>query len=154
MRTIKYKAARALLPLLVGAITVFAAAFALTVIVRFAQNTPQVGDIVAFVPSTTSPAGEGVRLLVHRPDHSGCLLDLGVVRRSGGSLVVETRLDTEAGSFGVHWAGARTSNDPGDCGGDANLIVDRLDLDILSASAAGYLVGPHPGPVPANDVNY
>lgn len=154
MRTIKDKTARALLPVLAGTIAAFAAASALSVIVRLGQTTPRVGDIVAFVPSATGPAGEGARLLVQRQDHSGCVLDLNVVRHSGGSLVVETLVDTAAGSFGVHWAGARTSNDPGDCGGDANLIVGRLDLDILSASAAGYLAGAHPGPSLANDASY
>jgi hypothetical protein len=141
MRTINNRPNRALLPAIVAATGVVVAACALNVIVKLAHATPHVGDIVAFLPSTIAPADDGTRLLVHRQDQFGCVLDLNVLRRSGGSLVVETRPGTGMSSFRVHWAGLRTSSDSGNCGSDADLIVDRLDLDVLSLSAGGYGVG-------------
>jgi hypothetical protein len=113
-------------------------AIALNLIVRIVHTTPHVGDIVAFAPSTALPADDGTRLIVHRQDQFGCVLDLNVLRRTGGSLVIENQLDAPPGRFAAHWAGPRTSADAADCGSQADLIVDRLDLEILSMSAGGY----------------
>jgi hypothetical protein len=141
MRTTNNKAARALHNAIAGAAGVLALALILTGIVRVAHGSPHVGDIVAFVPSMTAHAGKGTRLLVHRQDQFGCVLDLNVLRQSGGSLIVETQFGAGASGFRVHWAGVRTSEDPGNCGSDADLIVDHSDLDRLSLSAGGYGVG-------------
>ena len=78
----------------------------------------------------------GHRLLVRRQDQFGCVLDLNVLRQSGGSLIVEIRPGNGASDFRVHWAGARTSDDPGNCGNDTdrrppgsgNLVVFRRRL--------------------------
>ena len=141
MRTTN-KTARELLPAIITATVVVTAALALNVIVRLAQIPPHVGDIVAFRPSEILPVYDGARLLVHRQNQFGCVLDMNVLRHVGGSLVIETQPGIEAGSFRVHWAGTRTSDDAGNCGGDADLIVSRLDLDVLSLSAGGYGVDP------------
>ena len=149
MRTSNNRTARALGPAIVAAASVLATAVALNVIVGLAYITPHVGDIVAFRPTQTAPF-EAARLIVHRPDQLGCVLDLNVLRRSGGSLVIETQTDTPGRTFRVHWAGPRTSDEPSNCGKEADLVVDRLDLDILSMSAGGYGVSPKPTPfIPA-----
>jgi hypothetical protein len=142
MRTINNKTARSLRPTIAAATGMLVVALALDVMVRLAHTTPQLGDIVAFAPSASAPADDGARLLVHRQDQFGCVLDLNVLRRSGGSMVLETQLSVQGNNFRVHWAGTRTSDDPGNCGSDADLILDRLDLEILSLAAGGY--GMHP----------
>jgi hypothetical protein len=113
-------------------------AIALNLIVRIVHTAPHVGDIVAFAPSNAPPFDDGTRLIVHRQDQFGCVLDLNVLRRTGGSLVIENQLDAPSGRFAAHWAGPRTSADAADCGSQADLIVDRVDLEILSMSAGGY----------------
>ncbi len=102
-----------------------------------AHVRPHVGDIVSFAPSTDQQTGESIRLIVHRSGQFGCVLDLAVLRRSGGSLVVESQV-AEAGSFRVHWAGERTSSDTANCGPDADLILDGQEMDLLAAGAGGY----------------
>jgi len=145
MRTIDKKPADAVRPAIVAGMGILTAVACFGLLLRLAQITPHVGDIVAFVPSATAPAGENTRLLVQRQDQFGCVLDMNVLRHSGGSLVIETQLGPEAKSFRVHWAGARTSADAGNCGSDADLIVDALDLNVLSFSAGGYGVNPTEG---------
>jgi hypothetical protein len=147
MRTTNNRAGHAVQTAIAGAAGVLASALALSVILRLAQTTPHVGDIVAFVPSSAARANEGAPLLVHRQDQFGCVLDLNVLRRSGGSLIVEAQAGAGVGGFRVHWAGVRTSDDPGNCGSEAELTVDRLDLDALSLSAGGYGVGPKRSPL-------
>jgi hypothetical protein len=141
MRTTNNRAGHATRTTIAGVAGVLASALALSAIMRLAQTTPHVGDIVAFVPSLTAHASQGTPLLVHRQDQFGCVLDLNVLHRSGGSLIVEAQAGAGAGSFRVHWAGVRTSDDPGNCGSEAELTVDRLDLEALALSAGGYGVG-------------
>jgi hypothetical protein len=119
--------------------------FGLTLLVRLSVTTPHVGDIVAFTPVEIAPMDDGTRLLVNRPNQFGCVLDMNVLRRLGGSVVIETQLGT--GSFKAHWAGSRTSDDPGNCGGEADLIVNHVDMDVLALAAGGYGVGPRRSPV-------
>jgi hypothetical protein len=154
MRTSNNKTLQALGPAIVAATGVVSVALALNVFIRLAHTTPHVGDIVAFRPSMIALDNDDTRLLVHRQDQFGCVLDLNVLRRSGGSLILETRLGTETSGFRAHWAGARTSDDPGNCGSDADLILDRLDLDILSMSAGGYGIHPvHGTPIFTSDID-
>jgi hypothetical protein len=141
MRTINEIAARALRPVVVVAGCGLVVAVAVNRIVELARATPHVGDILAFVPSTIVLGEEDTRLLVHQQDQFGCVLDLNVLRRSGGSLIVETEIDG-AKNFRVHWAGERTSADTGNCGSDADLVVDHRELSILALSAGGYGIGP------------
>jgi hypothetical protein len=154
MRTSNKKTARTLGPAIIATTAVVTAALALNILARLAQTTPHVGDIVAFPASTIRSYDDGTRLLVHRQDQFGCVLDLNVLRRSGGSLVLETRFGGEISSFRAHWAGARTSDDPGNCGSDAELVLDRLDLDALALAARGYGIHPAYGaPVFTSDIN-
>ncbi len=147
MRSMKNKAGRLLRPMFLAATCVLAAAAGATTITALGNINPGVGDIIAFTASSTAPIEDSSRLVVHRPDQYGCVIDLNVVHRSGGSLIVESRIGGDASGFRVHWAGARTSADTGNCGTDADLIVDHRDLGMLALSAGGYGVGPKPKPV-------
>jgi len=109
---------------------------------HYVNGAPRVGHIIAFEPSPNGEADIATRLVVHRADHAECVLDLNTMRRSGGSLVVESQVAGEAAGFHTHWAGQRTSDDTGDCGSDAELIVRRQDLDLLGSFAGGYGAGP------------
>lgn len=145
MRTTKYKSAGGLIQAVAVAAFVLAAGVAGNVAGTYMHGAPQVGHIVAFEPTATAGSGDDTRLVVLRQDQFSCALDLNVIRRSGGSLVVETEIG-DAGNFRVHWAGVRTSNDTGDCGSDADLIVGRHELDLLASSAGGYGVGQERAP--------
>jgi hypothetical protein len=141
MRSINKIAARALRPAILAVTCLVIAGVAVTRIVQSVRTTPHVGDILAFVPSPVVSGGDDERLLVHRQNQFGCVLDLSVLRRSGGSLIVETEIGGGASNFRVHWAGQRTSTDTGNCGSDADLVVDRRELNVLALSAGGYGVG-------------
>jgi hypothetical protein len=138
MRSINEIAARVLRPAIAVTLCVFVAAGLADKITALARAKPHVGDILAFVPARPMAGGDRTRLLVHRPDQFGCVLDLGVLRRSGGSLIVETETGGDTGDFRVHWAGSRTSSDTANCGNNADLLIDRRDFDILAVTASGY----------------
>jgi hypothetical protein len=108
---------------------------------------PRVGSIIAFEPSAKVDSGPGIRVAVDRDDRTVCTLDLSAIRRSGGSLVIETGLAGQDALFRVHWAGGRTSDDGADCGRDANLTVARKHLDLLASYAGGYGAGPDRQPL-------
>jgi hypothetical protein len=129
---------RFLLPVIAGMGCMLFALSAVSAIAAMAQIRPHIGDIVSFTATDDQPTAGGTRLIVHRPDQFGCVLDLSVLSHSGGSLVVEAQSAESTGSFRVHWAGERTSADTANCGGDADLILDGQDLDILAVSAGGY----------------
>ena len=137
MRTTKHKSTGGLIQAVAVAALVMAAGVAGNVAGTYVHNAPLVGHIVAFQESATVGSDADTSLAVHRQDRSDCVIDLNVIRRFGGSLVVETQIG-DTGMFRVHWAGPRTSNDSGDCGSDADLMVDRHELDILASSAGGY----------------
>lgn len=147
MTPAKNTLARFLLPAIAGLSCVLAALFALNAIAAMADIRPQIGDIVAFTPSADQLDEGGTRLIVHRPHQFGCILDLSVLHHSGGSLVVESQVIEAAGSFRVHWAGERTSIDNANCGRNADLILNRRELDILALSAGGF--GARPKRLPA-----
>jgi hypothetical protein len=143
--------ARMLIPVMIGAGCMIAALAAVNAIAAMAGLTPNIGDIVSYAPSRDDPrVADGARLIVHRMGQFGCVLDLDILRRSGGSLVVEAQLVDAPGKFRVHWAGERTSADAGNCGEQADLILDRRMLDLLALSAAGYGVGQKRLPVFVN----
>lgn len=114
---------------------------------RAAPEPVAVGDIIAFEPDPGPLAGGTLvsgRIAVHRPHQFGCILDLDTLRRSGGSLVAEARLASEGQSIRMHWAGRRTAPDSGDCGPNADLIVERHDLGRLAAAAGALVAGIQP----------
>jgi hypothetical protein len=138
MRPTKDSTARILLPAIIGLACLSLIVGAASAIAAMTHATPRVGDIVAFTPVAGQPVEGSTRLIVNRPNQFGCVLDLGIIRRSGGSLVVESEMTDAAGSFRVHWAGQRTSSDTGNCGDHADLILDGMELDLLALSAGGY----------------
>jgi hypothetical protein len=137
---------RFLLPTVAGFGCTLFALGAMNAVAAMMHKAPRIGDIVSFTPSADRPVEPGTRLIVHRPDQFGCVLDLRVLRHSGGSLVVEGQATDAAGSFRVHWAGARTSADTANCGNNADLILERQELDILALGAGGYGAGEKPLP--------
>jgi hypothetical protein len=99
----------------------------------------RVGDIITFTPDPSlwsSPGGGAERISVHRPGSFGCVLDLGVLRYLGGSLVAEAQFANEGHSFRLHWAGERTAADASDCGASADLIIDQSTLRQLARAAS------------------
>jgi hypothetical protein len=134
--------ARFLLPAIAGLGCIIVGLTAVHAIAAMAHIRPHIGDIVAFTPSADQLTEDGTRLIVRRSSQFGCILDLSVMRQSGGSLVVESQITEKAGSFRVHWAGQRTSADTANCGTNADLILDGQELDILAISAGGYGAGP------------
>jgi hypothetical protein len=141
VRNIHRKTAASLLPAVAVAASIMAAGVAGNVLGTYINGTLEIGHIIAFEPSPMDEAGTDTRLVVQRTDESDCVLDLNMLRRFGGSLLVESRITGEAAGFRAHWAGQHTSNDS-DCGADATLIVGRPALDLLAAAAGGYGAGP------------
>jgi hypothetical protein len=138
-RTNRNTAAR-LLPATAVATTIMAASLAGNALGNYFVPAPQVGHIIAFEPNQDVSTAIGIRLAAHRPGQSDCVLDLDVLHRSGGSLVVESQADGDG--YHIHWAGVRTSADAADCGTDADLIVRRRVLDVLATYAGGYGADP------------
>ena len=64
------------------------------------------------------------------------------VRVEDGSLIVEAREDTSPPRFQLHWAGQHTAKGRGDCGAQADLTLDRFDLQRLANAAGGFGVKP------------
>jgi hypothetical protein len=100
---------------------------------------PQIGDIIAFpatrVPSISSASFAASRVIA--PDSVSCILDVQIMQKSGGSLVVESRQLEPSRIFQVHWAGGRTSNDRDDCGGSADLLLSGNQISALIFAAGG-----------------
>ena len=147
MRTTKRQPAASLLRGVAAAVVVIAAGLMGNAFGTYVFGGPQVGGIIAFEPSAEVDPGPGIRIAVDRGDGSGCTLDLNAIRRSGGSMVVESELAGHAGMFRVHWAGQRTSGDGADCGREADLSVKRKNLDLLASYAGGYGSGPDRAPL-------
>lgn len=131
--------ARTLLPVAVGAGCMIVLLCIVNGIAATTKTAPGSGDIVSFQPTSVIPAGGDIRIAVGRAGgQSGCTLDLGTLRHTGGSLVIESAVTPAANAFQVHWAGTRTTTDADDCGGNATLIVGARDLNMLALSAGGY----------------
>jgi hypothetical protein len=122
------------------AATLLVATGAVSVISTLAIFGPAVGDIIAFDPSSDpiSAASENVRLTAGRENKASCVLDLDTITHRGGSMVLEARAPGISKGFFLHWAGERTTSDTEDCGRNADLMVDRRDIDILALTAGGY----------------
>ncbi|HEY2617849.1 MAG TPA: hypothetical protein VGI78_10960 [Acetobacteraceae bacterium] len=104
---------------------------------------PKVGDIVAFDPLDSISRDMHARLTAMPAGaHPGaaCVLDVRTMHANGGSVIIEAREPRTGTSFGyrVHWAGAQSSNDGGDCGSSADLLVNLEDVEVLAMAAGGY----------------
>jgi hypothetical protein len=142
--------ARILIPTIACLSCIVVAFSAVNAIAAMAQIRPHIGDIVTFTVAADHVTDDATRLIVHRPGQFGCILDLSVLRHSGGSFVIESQVSEATGSFRVHWAGPRTSADTANCGGDTDLILDGQELDILAFSAGGYGAGSKRMPIFVN----
>jgi hypothetical protein len=147
MRSPNRWTAASLVPALMVGVSIVAAGITGSAIGAYFSGAPKIGHIIAFEPSPDNAIRDASRIELRRPDQPYCIFDLNVVRRLGGSLIVERQLDGDAADFRVHWAGQRTSDDAADCGGDAVLIAGRQELDRLASSAGGYIVSETPAPL-------
>ena len=115
-------------------------------VLQLDEFRPKIGDIVAFRPGSqdtdmwqmTIPAT--LAATAGAPT-AACALDPNVMAEKGGSLIVEGRQDDPSVQYLVHWAGSETASSPGNCGGSANLLVSRTDLQRLANAAGGFGVG-------------
>src|SRR5258708_3899613 len=120
------------------AVLVIVAAAAAVSLIRLIDHLgPAIGDVLAFDPAKADAAGMEVRIIAWRADASSaqCVLDGRAMRKTGGSLLVETAQFEPTISFRVHWAGGRTSDDEMNCGATAELLLNQSDLMILKMVA-------------------
>ncbi len=113
---------------------------------------PAVGDIVAFDANFGVPEDVPDRLSVMRADGTPCQLDLRVMQRVHGSLIVDAATNgaTTNGaatggsppSFRLHWTGAHSSLDAGDCGATAEIVASDRVMAALLIATGGVGVGP------------
>ena len=124
--------------LLLATVTLLAAATGVASLARQAADLgPGVGDIVSFRPDRPSPFDSAERFTADRPHQTSCVLDLGMIRLSGGSLVVEQLGTVTDRIYRVHWAGPRTSEDATNCGTEADLVLSRTEMNALTMAASG-----------------
>ena len=113
-----------------------------TAVARLAAGlSPHVGAIVTFDPTAPSGFASNARLTAARLGRGDCELNLGLMRMTGGSLVLERWDPLPAGLFVVHWAGPHTSVGAKDCGTDTELRLTIADLVAVAAAAGGFGVG-------------
>jgi hypothetical protein len=103
-----------------------------------AKFGPTVGDLVAFDPAHRAAFESSARVTANRPQQTPCVLDLATIQQSGGSLVLEGRNSEPDRLYRAHWSGLRTSQDPQDCGSQADLTLTRADIDTLATAAGGF----------------
>lgn len=100
---------------------------------------PRIGDMISFDPTSKIGLETDTRIAVtpagNRPGVS-CVLDVRVMLASGGSVVIEAAQPKPDRGFRVHWAGARTSNGPTDCGPSAELVLSHADMVTLRLAVA------------------
>lgn len=100
---------------------------------------PQLGDIVSFLPSDTSTSMSSSITVspVNTSARNPCVLDMQVIQKSGGSLVIEATRSKPDRLFKVHWAGVRTSHGQCDCGNSADLLLNSVQITALIFAAGG-----------------
>lgn len=100
---------------------------------------PQTGDIISF-PATQLPSVSTASITVSPAGAAGsapCVLDVHVMQKSGGSLVIEATQVEPGRGFQVHWAGVRTSDGREDCGGSVDLLLNSAQIAALVFAAGG-----------------
>ena len=120
------------------------------------QFGPSVGSVIVFKPdkaaseqwSVDGAIVDSVRAGLTDAFHDRhCVLSPSVMAREGGSFVIEARRLSTPPLYRVHWAGGHTSSTPGDCGMQADLVLERSGLMRLANMAGGFrdglrLIGP------------
>ncbi len=111
-------------------------------VIRLVQSAaelgPQIGDILTFDPHQPLAYDPPPQISAARHGLPDCVLDLAVMQRFGGSLVIESRSPRPDRIYRVGWAGRRTSDGPGDCGRSAVLLAGRDTLNRLAMAVGGY----------------
>jgi hypothetical protein len=100
---------------------------------------PKLGDIISFPPGRV-PSISTASIKVsptNTPSQGTCVLDVQVMQRSGGSLVVEATRRKPGHAFQVHWAGLRTSQGEDDCGSSADFLLNKVQVAALIFAAGG-----------------
>jgi hypothetical protein len=100
---------------------------------------PQLGDIISF-PIAKVPANSTTIIAVDQASASsrrGCVLDVHMMQKFGGSLMIEGTQFEPSRRFRVHWAGVRTSGGRDDCGNSADLFLNSVQVAALVFAAGG-----------------
>jgi hypothetical protein len=134
------------LPVLAAMAIMITGCLSTFLVLQLEEFRPKVGDIVAFKPGsedtdmwqTIVPA---TLVSAIGSPLAKCSLDPNAMAANGGSLVVEGVENKPSLQYRVHWAGFATAKVAGDCGGSANLLLSRTDLQRLANAAGGFGVG-------------
>jgi hypothetical protein len=113
---------------------ILASSVAVVSAARTLDLAPRVGDILVFKQDARMP--DDWDFSATKTDAIACTLKPEVMASRGGSLVVEERLD-EVGAYRVHWAGGPTSAGVTDCGSSADVVIGRMELQLLSNAVGG-----------------
>ena len=114
-----------------------ASAAAVVAAARTIDLGPKVGDILVLRPGARFPADWEFTVVIASDQLPvSCQLQPVVMASAGGSLVVEQRTNNSR-TYRVHWAGRQTSEPASDCGSAADLLVSRIDLQLLSNAVGG-----------------
>lgn len=126
----------------VAVLAVLVALLGIGGIIRLVQSAaelgPQVGDILTFEPGQRLAYDPPPQVTAARAGLPDCTLDVAVLQRLGGSLVIEARTPLPDRLFHLRWAGSHTSNGLADCGHAAELVLDQEKLSVLALAAGGY----------------
>ncbi len=102
---------------------------------------PGVGDVVAFDANLGVPTDLPTRLSVVRADGTRCQLDLEVMQRVHGSLIVDFATSESPHVYRLHWAGAHSSLGASDCGAAADIEASDTVMATLLVATGGVGVG-------------
>ncbi len=134
------------LPVLVAMVIMATGCLSTFLVLQLDEFRPRVGDIVVFKPGSEDPDLWQMIIPATLVSAMGspvaaCSLDPNVIAENGGSLVVEGLQNKPSLQYRLHWAGSATARADGDCGGSADLLVSRTDLQRLANAAGGFGVG-------------
>jgi hypothetical protein len=115
----------------------------IVLVLQLDEFRPRVGDIVAFRPASQKSMISQMTVPESATRFRGaeCSLDPNVMAEEGGSIIVEGRQDEPSLLYRVHWAGSKTARASSNCGGSADLLISREDLQKLANAAGGFGLG-------------
>jgi hypothetical protein len=109
---------------------------------------PAVGDIVAFDAKLGVSDDLPNHLSVTRTDGTACQLDLQVMQRVHGSLIVDATSRDPQPAYRLHWSGTHSSLDANDCGPTADVMASDRVMAALLVATGGVGIGPHKQALP------